>query len=314
MEKKIVAILCILAVALPMVALIAPAKADLDDFAWVEPAYKGHDSYYNRDITGYLENSNWNLTLSWTNYYSYPVNISTVRVLFDWGKNYTHRFATPVQLKHDEYKTFTVYNMTPSVEVASEMWTHYYDIYLDQVNATTGPFREWQLTSDYGSNFAVLSADHLACLNLWMKYTPIFGSSGAAPGMMYYGMPFYTNITKVQIYFSQAYMEFYQGMSIFEAGVFGSAKTHLQSADTLFNQAITTWDTSGTAIEDARLAGINAQTAYYNALADASKKQADAATINSIGWLFFGLGWTLLGLGLIIYATRRPKPPAQPPQ
>jgi hypothetical protein len=98
----------------------------------------------------------------------------------------------------------------------------------------------------------------------------------------------------------QAKFELAQGSQIFQAGVFDVAKTHLQAGDTYFTDALTTWDTNGTAIENADLAYKQSQTTYYTALGDANK-------MNAYGWILFGLGWVFIGLGIIIYAARRPK-------
>jgi len=305
MRRKMAMTLCLLMPLLTAMALIAPVKApDGYPFGWVEPAYVGEDLYYDEYIVGYLQGTNWNLSLSYTNYYGYPVNISTVRVYFDWGKNYTYRFATPVQLMPGETKVFSAYNVTPSIAEASELWTHWYDIWLDNVNSTQAPYEElYPIYINYGYSFAVLSADHLACLNLWAKYGMFFwyydGPYVTQP-QMYPFVPFYTNISQVQVLITQAFFEFIQGFQIFQAGVFGTAKTHLQAGENLINEALSVWSDRGTAMEDAAMNLQTAQANYYNALGDSSR-------MNAYGWFLFGLGWVFIGIGIIIYGFRKPK-------
>lgn len=146
-----------------------------------------------------------------------------------------------------------------------------------------------------GTNFAVLSADHLACLNVFAK----LGISFEDRELMLPWLPS-TNITKVQVLIAQLRMELNQGLQSYWAGKFSNAKTYLENTQDLYDELLSTLDDKGTAMEDAALAYQEAQTDYYNALGDSSK-------INAYGWLLFGLGWVFIGLGLIIYAARKPK-------
>ncbi len=287
-------------------ALVNSVKAE-PDFAWVEPAYKGYDAYYGRDITGYLQNTNWTFSMSYT-YYGMPqFNISAIRIYFDWGKNYTHRYSPPLALKNGQTRLFTISNMTPPVEETSELWEHSYYVHIDNVNSTVAPMRELFSVSAYsGDYFAVLSEDHLACLNLWYKYGMMFGDS-LPMSAAYSPFPFFANITATQVNMTRAIFEFQQGFAIFEAGVFGTARSHLERGDSYFNSALNVWLEKGTALEDAGLAHLNSETNYNNALADGTRKQADASMVNSYGWVLFGLGWTFIGIGLIIYGIRKPK-------
>jgi CHASE3 domain sensor protein len=105
----------------------------------------------------------------------------------------------------------------------------------------------------------------------------------------------------------EAFMEFTLGQQSYRSGAFTDAKIHLQTADNDINALLVAWNEQGTAFENAMLE-------YYQALANATKKQADAVIIQanaalntSYGWIFFGLGWTLIGIGIIIYGAKKPK-------
>jgi hypothetical protein len=301
MKGKIVLPLCLLLLSITTSALLKPAQAApyYVQYAWVNPTYTGEDSTYGGSIIGYVAGSNWNITLAYTHYDPNPINISAIRVYFDWGTNYTYRFDPPVQIQEGYTQTFNVFNVTPSTTEATDLWKHDYSIYIDNVNNGTAPYVDLDsIPLGGGSNFVVLSADHLACVNLAYKLEMIFGSYSYLP---------YVNITKVQILMSQAYMEYTQGLALLSAKDFANAKTHLQQAESLYNDAITTWDEKGTAFEDAQLNLTIAQANYNNAEADASRKQADASLVNAYGWLLFGLGWTFIGIGIVIYGFRRPK-------
>jgi hypothetical protein len=299
MKRKIALLLCLLSISLATIALVTAVDAQPSThFAWIEPSYSGYDQYYGDTIIGYLTGVTWNFTLSWTNYYSDPINVSAIRIYFDWGKNYTRTFSSPIQMMPDTVHVFNIGEITPSVAEAPELWTHDYWVYVHHVNSTTGPTSEpWIIPSvASGDNFAVLSQDHFECLNLFTKYNMMFGGLTAMQGSSF----FLTNITAAQINFTMAMMEFEVGSQVFSAGMFGAAKTHLQRGDTYFNAAMNSWATKGTAIEDAALAHTKAETNYNNAL-------ANSTMVNAYGWLLFGLGWTFIGLGIIIYGLRKPK-------
>jgi hypothetical protein len=199
---------------------------------------------------------------------------------------------------------FTIYNVTASIEEAPELWTHEYTIYIHHVNSTAANRVELaQMQPASGTNFVALSADHLACLNLWSRYSWMYWMDGPSmTAAQSYPFMFSTNITKVQVLFTRSMLEFMQGISVYQTGTFGAAKTHLQLADSLFNQALTTWDSIGSAMDNATLAYTNSQANHNNALADSTR-------LNGTGWLLFGLGWTFIGIGIIVYGMKKPKAP-----
>jgi hypothetical protein len=144
-----------------------------------------------------------------------------------------------------------------------------------------------------GSHFAVLSTDHLTDLEIWFKYSMFLGGSMTS-------FPFFLNFTQAQVLFTQGMFELSQGYEMYLAGMFGTARTHLQNGDALFNEAITSWNETGSALDNANVNFQNAQGNYFNALADSSRA-------NGYGWLLFGLGWVFIGIGVIAYGARRPK-------
>ena len=307
MKEKIALSLSLLMMSIIIVASIAPVRAfDVNNYSWVEPDYIGEDEYYENDVIGYLAGTYWNFTFSITNDASDPLNISAIRAYFDWGKNYTYTYATPMQMMPSTTQVLSLYNVTPPITEVSELCTYEYWIYVDYANSSTSPYQimgKYQVA--HGHYFAILSQDHLDCLRLWRKLSNMNGfGSGLGQVSVLYGPP---EITKVYIMMQKAYMEYALGSEIFQTGVFSEAKTHLQNAETMYDEALDTWDQRGTAIEDAELNQTMALTNYYNAQADAQRKSADASLVNAYGWLLFGLGWTFIGLGAIVYGMRKPK-------
>lgn len=138
-DEKIAATVCFLMFSLMLMALTTSVKApNGSHFRWVNPAYMEPDMFYDT-IVGYLEET-WTFTTSWTNFGSIPLNVSAIRIYFDWGKNYTHNFSTPLQIMPGNTEIFQISNMTPSTEEAPELWTHEYIVYIDSVNSTSPPY------------------------------------------------------------------------------------------------------------------------------------------------------------------------------
>jgi len=316
MRRKIATILCLSMLSLTMLALAVPAKAfDGNHYGWVGPAFTGYDPYYDQYITGYVTGTNWDLTISWTNpYFPTPINVSAIRVLFDWGKNYTYGYTTPIQVGSGLTQVFTVYNVTPPTSEAPELWTHSYQIFIDHVNATEPPYGELGSITPFspGSGFAVLSADHLECLNVMSKYSLFLGPT-LMQAQMVTPTAFFPNITEAQVLLMQAMLEFNQGEQMFTAGVFSQARMHFDNGDALFTQALTVWNDKGSALEDADLAYKNGQADYYSGQGQYYIALGDASKTNAYGWVLFGIGWVFIGIGVIVYGYRRPKPAAQPP-
>lgn len=289
---------------LMLMALTTSVKApNGSHFRWVNPAYMGPDMFYDTSypydtIVGYLEETRWNFTTSWINHNPSPINVSAIRIYFDWGKNYTYSFSTPLQIMPGNTQTFQISNMTPSIGEAPELWTHQYTVYIDHVNSTSPPYENLFPIWVYGNDdFAVLSADHLECLKIFTKFG-IFATSmsGGWPPVMT-DLP---NITETQVLFTKLFMKLQQSMQYYQMGLFDTTKTHLQEADTFMTEALNSWNETGTAMEDANMGQKNAEANYHNALANSS-------LVNAYGWLLFGLGWVFIGIGIIIYGARKPK-------
>ncbi len=301
MKGKITAILCLMMLSPILLALTHPVNApNGNHYAWVDPDYVGYDPYYDAEITGYLEETNWDLTLSWTNWGGDPINISAIRLWFDWGKNYTYSFASPMQIMPGITQIFNIYNMTPPVEEAPERWgPHYYDIWIDHVNDTTQPYGELSpIYFSWGFDFVALSQDHLDCLNYMLKEELV-------------ELFFFSNITEVQVLAGKAWYEFELGGAIYEGGDFSEASAHLEAADQYVDDALDAWNEKGSAMEDANLANANAQANYYNGQGVYYNALGEASKTNAYGWLLFGLGWVFIGLGILVYGARRSK--AAPP-
>lgn len=300
MKKTALVMLSIIAFVMLSAFSIKPSQASIEAVGWTHPAYRGYDQFYHQNIIAYQEGTSWGISIMMLNDWWPPsaqtqLNISTITVNFGWGKNYTYRFATPEALAYGETRTFTVSNITPSTSEVPEIWTYDYTLYVEIVNATSGPLdvvSTWSWwTWDY--NFAIYSADHLKTQQLYNKLQTMFMG-----GPMW----MFGNISEVIVLYTQAYFEYQLGTQAHNVGDFYTANMYYGNSSDLINEALSVYEQKGTALEDASLN-------YKEALANANLISANAALVNSYAWMFFGIGWVLIGIGIIIYGTRKPKPP-----
>jgi len=282
-----------------------PAKASIEHFAWTNPTI-GEDLYYGRTVVAYKEGTRWNISISVCNDYLtppppprvyLPINVTAVKVYFDWGEWYNCTFSPPVHMNPLEVKVFDIWNFTPSIAVAPETWVHTYTVYVEYVVEGEDVHRMDWLWS--GSNFAVMSEAHFESFQLFNKLKNIIGYITSMP----------LNSTEARILMAKASIEYNLGKQYYINGAFEDAETHFQNAEIYLDEALTVGEERGTAFEDSMLD-------YYNALAHATEKQAEAELLqanaalnNSYGWIFFGLGWTLIGIGVIVYGVRKTRIP-----
>ncbi|MEM0096240.1 MAG: tetratricopeptide repeat protein [Candidatus Bathyarchaeia archaeon] len=292
------------------------ATASIQRGAWIN-ATMGEDPYYGRNVVAYKTGTTWNISISVYNDYSTtnpnpppprinrPVNITAIKVYFDWGEWYNFTFKTPVRMAPLEVKVFNVGNITPPLSKVPETWVYSYTVYIEYVTEIDpSPKMDWTWS---GSNLAVMSEAHFDSFRLYNKLKNIMSGIPILPSLT-------VNSTEAQVLLVKAFIEYNLGRQYYVNGAFEEARTHLQNADAYITQALAAWNTRGTELENATLQYYNSLAEYYNSLANATGKsaeaelvQASAALNNSYGWIFFGIGWTLIGVGIIVYGLKKPK-------
>ena len=288
MRKKPAVLFSLILTTLISMLMISPAQAHIESFYWLPPyVFRGNDNYFYYDyIVGYETGTTASLKVPVYNHWGVPINVSAVKVEFDWGINYTSAEASeasPVQILRFERHTFTISFTVPSTTVATNTIPHEYTIYVEHVNATTGPkrivdtwSRDWDdFYPDY--KFAVFSADQADALELFTELSAVFAAK----------LEFDT--AKGKVLWGEAVMHGSIGMSHYQSGKFVEANATLNTARDLVDQAFEAEDERGSKLEDAM---IN----YYN-----------SAMTEAYAWLLFGLGMILIGIGAIIYAVKKPK-------
>ncbi len=321
--RKSLLLLCLMVSMLVSAFVIHPSKATISTIKWLEPAYSGIDSFYSDSVTAYLEGSSAKLAVAVTHSPYSWINVTWVRIDFDWDATYSSAEAsgtsTPIEINsaHSVF-VFNIIFTVPSATTVSNLIRHSYVI---TVNFThTGGDATFTST---GSDFAIYSTAQAEAqvLNQQVDAYPtswMFTSSDA------------------EVLWKKARNAAELGDTYYSLGAFESATTSYQSALDLYEQAFAAEKAYQTAVDTALSTG---QSNYFNALAnnanteaaahtteaeaamaeaeaaqtqaDAAVRQADAALTNAYGWMAFGVGWILIGIGAVIYGLRKPmKPPA----
>jgi len=320
MRKTLVISLSVLLATLFFMPMIRPAQAHINQWTWLPPYIDKEDGSY----VIYKNNSTAELKVpvcNDVNGATYGLNVSKVIISFDWGGATSNKTldlsASPVKIGWNQTYIFTVSFVANATEAVSSAWQHTYKIYVEHVNATrvrVGTLsRAWD---DFGGSnkwkFRVYSTDQADALDLQTKYN----SSVTSYPLTYF------NDTDARQLAGQAQIEGSMALSDYnDRQDYASAHTRYQTALDLYAQALAEEKDYRTAYQNALLnttltrnaaALIEANAAMRQA--NASKIQAEVALTNAYGLYFIGIGfaigWTFIGIGVIVYALRRPKPPA----
>jgi len=324
MRKTVATIISLLIVTLLSTLATAPVKAYISNLYWIEPFYRDYDPFYGTWVVGYKTGSTAELIVTtYNDWWGYPsINVTAVKVLFDWNINYTST-ECPYNMSYGEYHNFLINFTVPSTDVASNMFLHTYIIYVEFTYDTNKYY--WYT---YGYNFAVYSLTQADAVDAYrelgarLSYIPTFYSSEA------------------QMLLSKAQAEYYIGSQCYSRGDFTSAKTHFETGLSSFDQAFTIESDYAKTRDDYYLASQEAEIYYNSALANATMKQAEAAMIEaeaalieanatktqadaaailaqsslnqSYAWILFGLGFVIIGIGVLVYAIKKPTIPKTP--
>lgn len=321
MRKKISLLLGFVLISAISMAMISPARADINVISWRPPyvSISGSQVVYKDGATASLQVAVLNDVYA-------KLNVSKVIVEFyTMGKNKTLDLsASPHQILSDNTEIFTVSFTADATEVIPGS-QYRYNIIVEHVNATTGPTKlvSPALEKDWGAAgltwlyYVVYVAAQVDASDSLAKYNSYYS--------YYSGYSWQSFAARQKA--TQAVIEKGIGDLYYGRGDYASALTQYNAANTLWADAIAAEEDLRTASDTADLnvtlteaaanlkvadaAVIEANAAMVEA--NATKVQADAALTNAYGWYFIGLGfaigWSCMGIGVIIYALRRPKPP-----
>ena len=323
MRMKIALLSGLLLASMLSMAMIRPANANIEQILWQPPYVISNPG----DFVVYKDGTTAALAVSVLNDYAsgYKMNVSKVTINFyTMNKNKTLDLsASPHQLLYLNTEVFTVSFTASFAETGG--FQQEYKVIVEWVNATTGPMKvvgywqQWWYSFSPYFMFAVYSTAQADALS---EMTQVEAYNSAYPYSSF------SSIAGRQLA-QKAYIEYSAGLDDYsDHGDYASAKTHFDTALTLYGQAIDAEKNYQTKSQDAYLnqsvnlgqsylttakaamAEANASQTEANAAmvtANSARASADAALTNAYGWMAFGVGWVLIGIGAIIYGLRKPK-------
>lgn len=279
--------ICILLCTICLIAAsTAPiANASINSWTWTGALVRNYyDSFYGTTITGYEERTTATLVVNVYNNYpgGNPVNISAVKVSFDWGQNYTSTEAsidTPFVLDYNTPHVFTIAFNVPNASVVSNLVTHSYTIYAEHVNSTTGPKELRNYWSQPGSGFAVFSPDQADAKTALQELS-------AYPSMT---LPFFT--AQARELLTESTIAKSMGDTQYAAGNFANAKTNYENALNLIQNAYSNETKRWGSFEDT----------FQGMMSGAQSMLVN----QGYAWLLFGIAFLLMGIGAIVYLVRK---------
>jgi len=332
MRKTLQATIGLLVMTLVLTMAATPVHAYIYSYNWTAPLYRGYDSFFGTYVVAYEAGSTAQLFVRvYNDWYGYPsINVTAVKVSFDWNVNYTSN-ECPYVMLNGEYHSFMINFTVPQTNIASDMFAHSYMMYVEF--AYDGSTSYWSYYP--GESFAVYSVERADALDLQTElnakfsYVPSFNSYEA------------------RLMLSEAQAERGTGDYMSGQGKFALAKTHYEAAADLFDQAFAiesnytkAYDEYYSAYQEAQLnvtrlqaEATKTQADAALATADASMEQAEAAMIEanatqtqanaavtlanasfnqSYAWFLFGIGFIIISIGALVYASRKPKIPKTP--
>jgi tetratricopeptide (TPR) repeat protein len=271
--------------------------------SWANYAFKGTDSFYDKDVVAYETGSTAILVVSVKNDFGARINVSAVGISFDWQKPeegwYNSTQASkenPVALENGETVYFTVNFTVPSIEVAQTV-PHDYMVYVEHVNATGNLVERWNATRAdlFGSD---------------KQYFVVYSESQAKSQQMNQVIDGITeptwNTTKAKLLWQRAMNESAIADYYYALGNFNQAVVHYGKALGLIDEAFTYEENKGASLEDAKINALEAQVKVAEAWANFANGLSNMWTLIGIALVLFALGYIIRGLAAL---RRTPVPP-----
>ena len=291
--KKISILLCsFLFAALISMLTFSPAQADIDGITWLQPyLQKDGQVVYEHDSTVSL------LIPVENDMYSSGLNVSRVIISFDWGQNKTLDLSANIaQIGLNDVEVFKVIFTASATEAVTSEWAHDYTIYVEHVNATTGPTKivgTWQRTrGNLGAPyFVVYSSDQAEA---WELKQMILRIESNDP---FKNLDFNSTEAKLVVY--KAQNETSNGDALYARGDFVEAKAHYNAALIFYNTAYSAEETLGPKLDDLFIREIESRISNYEASASLAASFSTTSILLGSAVVLFGIGYIIKQLGTL---------------
>jgi hypothetical protein len=292
--KKISILLCsFLFAALILMLTISPAQAHIDNVTWLQP-------YLEKDgNVVYEHGSTASLLVPVTNDVGGAengLNVSEVIISFGWGQNKTSGLSEIVQIRDGRTVVFTVSFTASATETITSEKAWDYTIYVEHVNATTGPTKIVDtLAKDRvevgGELFVVYSTDQAEAWELRETIERI------ALNRPFVDLSFNSSEAKLDVY--KAENETSYGNDLYDRGDFDSAKAHYNAALDLYNGAYATEESLGPILDDLFVRKIQATISNMEAQASLTTAYSTTSILLGSAVVLFGIGYVIKQLGIL---------------
>lgn len=295
--KMLTATMLLLTLLLGAAGSRAQAALTPGNWKWMGYAFYGTDSFHRATIYAYEYNSTAVLSVTVRN--NYPaitdknLNISALKVWMDWGTNYTSAMTTmdkPYVIPWNENRVIPIEFKVPSSNVASNKAVYGYTIYLEYVNATTGPKKiiGWDKIFA-GLDFVVYSNDQVEAQETMSIVNRMLATTD----------PDDFNSTKAKIWWIKAENETFIAGTDYARGDFGNAKTHCQNAMSMINEAFAAEQDKGGGFDDAQVDLLKAQAESMRASANYLNGLSNMWVLIGVAAVLFAVGYIVRGLGTL---------------
>ncbi|MBS7633601.1 hypothetical protein KEJ15_08340 [Candidatus Bathyarchaeota archaeon] len=282
-------VILLLSAMITLTATAVPVHATATSYNWVgDCVLKSEtDSFLGYVSAGYQTGTTAVLKVNIYNHLTKQMNISAIKIRFDWGINYSSTEVSidaPFPIAPSMSHVFTLSFTVPDLTTASNLVKHTFRIFVEDVNSTTGPKRQLNSNSYIdGSDFAVLSNEQTACIETKKEIDKYSG---------YY-------------YFMTAKA---RELSIMAAGAESFGDNEYQKGN--FGDAAAAYDDSLSFYQDAVTNETDVVSGFEKAFRDILNTSVGAISMAGWGYLLFGLGWVFIGIGVVIYSIKKTAKPA----
>jgi hypothetical protein len=286
MNKKLLMLISALALILMFAPIISPVEARLTSVIWLDPNYKGYDSYYGQDVNAYLVGTEAKALVTVYNDVGEKAYV-TVRIHMDWATENKTSTETDILILPSRSHTFEVKVGVPTT--VNNLVIHSYTIYVSYYKSPGGELIT--IEPRYYTDFAVYSQDqsdaqdYKAQVEMWnMNYT----------------LTEYLNITsaKAKEYWIKNIVEKRLGDKSYAYGNFEEAKNHYELALNYTLESFKYDIETGQSFGDNFLGILNARRSLLG--------------LQGWSWLIAAIGFFFMGIGVVVYLVRKSKPTAPP--
>lgn len=298
MKNKLLFATSLLALTLLFGVMSNTVQADISNFRWLGYTYSGYDAFHRTSVHAFESNSTAILSVTVYNDYfaDEQMNISALKVEFDWGTSYTSSLTSmqkPFTIPWHESRVITIVFTVPTLAEVSNKAQYSYTIYLEHVNSTTAPQEIVETEKEFGgSNFVVYSADQVEAQRHMQIISEI--QSMTSPGDF--------NSTRARLLWMNAENETFVAGMLYSQGDFEGAKNHYTNALSLINQAMEKEEAKGGGFDDAQVQVLEAHAKSLEATANYLNGLSNMWVLIGVAAVLFAIGYIIRGLG----ALRRP--------